>query len=569
MGVLGLCYFFWGGVLFAFNRVGLDRVLVSGHFLSKVVALVLLMPFSLELIIRVCDSKLTPAQLLGEQMSTNPSLFWPVYYHFVNPGYQHLAAMEHGRPWSGLIAVFGVFLLNGLLVSSIIGWIDRRKERWLNGEVRYPKWFLHHNGGTAYAVVIGANEMTVSVIKKLLGSIRTDEVDGDCGCNNVYVILQTSRNVNDVRLELASHLSELELRKVVIYNALRDSESEMRKLYVDSCSEIYILGELTAGREVSYSDALNMRCVNLLAKILKENEREKLLPKKVHVLFEAQTTYSIYKQLNASQVFGDNIIFIPFNKYELFAREVMADKTLISSMPLKAMTVMENDDSYVHFIVVGMSKVGIAMGGQALLQTLPVGCVKSESGCESNNCVASKNKSRHRVTFIDANADARKEFLMGYYAKFFKQVRYRYIDAQCCSLEMLRYDSSVKWIEPVENAKSSCEQLSELNEDIADVEVEFIKGEFDSHVIREYLKNVSDIADNSVRNSRLIIAICFPQEDQAIEAGLYMPDSVYDKAQEIWVYQRETADVILNFSRSERHPQFAKLRPFGMLYRGC
>ncbi len=56
---------------------------------------------------------------------------------------------------------------------------------------------------------------------------------------------------------------------------------------------------------------------------------------------------------------------------------------------------------------------------------------------------------------------------------------------------------------------------------------------------------------------------------EAIAASIYMPDAVYDNAQQIWVYQREASDIVYNLYYDEEgnsHKKYQKLRPFGMQY---
>ena len=86
---------------------------------------------------------------------------------------------------------------------------------------------------------------------------------------NRYVVLQTSRDVQEVRDELGSRLNEEDLKKVIIYKALRDSKEELKELHVEHATEVYILGEtsLIDGGESNH-DALNMKCLNTLADLL-------------------------------------------------------------------------------------------------------------------------------------------------------------------------------------------------------------------------------------------------------------------------------------------------------------
>ena len=85
----------------------------------------------------------------------DPTLLWTILYHYIDPGNQHMTSSKYGR-WAALfIAVLVFFLLNGLLISTLINWFDRRREHWLNGNIRYNRcsfWFEN------VAFVIGANE---------------------------------------------------------------------------------------------------------------------------------------------------------------------------------------------------------------------------------------------------------------------------------------------------------------------------------------------------------------------------------------------------------------------------
>lgn len=65
-------------------------------------------------------------------------MFWGTYIHFIDPGNQDMT-IGNGRMWSACLAIFGMVLLNGLLVSSLISYFDKRTELWLKGGVRYIK----------------------------------------------------------------------------------------------------------------------------------------------------------------------------------------------------------------------------------------------------------------------------------------------------------------------------------------------------------------------------------------------------------------------------------------------
>ncbi len=551
--------------LWIFNPIKRDWELSKGGFLSKVALFVVSIPFATTMIIQLIwgDS------WHGATHEDIDNLWSAVLFQFLDPSYH---TFFKDNTFSAVIAIFGVFFLNGLLISTLTSWFDKREERWQEGEIRYKK---RHLGKNRFAVVIGSNEIVSSVIRDLLTPAAPGRINKKCESNNKYVILQTSRDVPDVRNELASHLTEDELERVIIYKALRDSEQELRDLYLEDCTEIYVLGESTLvnGGE-TYHDAMNMRCVNLIAGILEETREERIKMKaRTHisarrvckVMFEYQTTYSILQFSDVSEEIDRNLVFIPFNRYESWARKVMVDceASGIKYTPLDGDGISKESDEHVHFVVVGMSKMGVAMGVQAMMQAHYLNYAYAESLDDE----AGKRRRRTRITFIDTAADKEMDFFTGRYNALFGLTRHRYIDAALCTEEQLAFDSEYGWIDPMHEEGCRWKHLSSNGENFIDLEIEFIKGELESEHVRRYLECISDRNNPAAGTSKLTMAICLTQTHQAVAAALYMPICLYEKAQEIWVYQREAADILLNLTQTKQaDKRYKKLRPFGMLY---
>lgn len=531
-----------------------------------------------------------------------------------------------------LVMLFQVVVFEGLVLATIVGWTGRRAKRYQNGEVRYHcvgvfKGILRRDN---FAVVIGANEVAPSVIKNLL--MHEDKKKNSLNYahekENAYVILQTSSKVAKVRQMLQAYLTEDEYNRVIIYSDLRNSYEGLDALHLQHASEIYVLGENTTldGGE-TYHDTMNMRCVNMIAKVLGNEKPHKRLLKRLSrldgkigklnkkiqaintestpknkkkqrienritrlenrlsrinnkidhrkrvckVLFEYQTTYSIFQFSDVATEVKEAMHFIPFNRYESWARRVIVDnhalalidendkqcehakehENKVTYRPLDGYEGIRFDDEQrVHFIVIGMSKMGVAMGVQALFQAHYPNYVKNSS-------------LRSRITFIDANAEQEMQFFKGRYASLFELARHRYIDANTCKENQL--NSRYGWVDPTRQKDYPWKHLSKGGKNFLDVEIEFVKGELESDGVREYLRQVT--ADDK---SMVTIAICLPETHQAVAAALYMPAEVYPKVKEIWVYQREAADIIRNLNpendNKELNEHYKKLKPFGMLY---
>ena len=486
--------------------------------------------------------------------ASNHSIFWTIYFHYIDPGNQSNAT-EKGNIWVIVVSMLGLFLINGLLVTTILNWIDQRKEQRQTGKIRYTRKAF---GSKKFAVVIGANEVASSVIKNLLLPKEGSSLNNLSDKNNDYVVLQTSSDVAKVREVLSSHLSQQEMDRVIIYNALRDSKAEIQQLHLEKATEIYILGENTTidGGE-TYHDAMNMRCLNLIAEELKpiqEKDPNAYYRKVCRVMFDYQTTHSVFQFSNMSDTVSKTLVFIPFNRYESWARKVLVDCVSkdCEYVPLDGYDgIKYDDDKRVHFVIVGMSKMGIAMGVQALLQLHFPNYVKDKS-------------LKSRITFIDANADKEMAFFKGRYATLFELARYRYINANECSNSELN-DPIYGWIDPMEFTDCKWKHLSETGENFIDVEIEFIKGELESDGVRSYLREITQEG----LNTKLTIAICLTQTHQSVAAALYMPTEVYESnnLQQVLVYQREASDIVNNLLNvKDTSIRYKKLRPFGMLY---
>ena len=549
-----------------------DRIIAEkeGRFLGGVICFVLAVPLLISTLIITFDKDVQANDIFVQDENTyspqsDHGIFWTVYFHYIDPGNQSNAT-EKGNNWVILVSLLGLFLINGLLVTTILNWIDQRKDQRQTGKVRYGRFAFWKK---KYAVVIGANEIASSVIKQLFTKKKLD-----------YIILQTSSKIDEVRDVLSSHLPESYLDKIIIYNALRDSQDELQLLYIENASDLYILGENTTwnGGE-TYHDAISMRCVTIVANLLMkekltlEKRGKAYKAKECKVLFDYQTTNSIFQFADVSVAARDTLRIIPINRYDSWARMMMVDnyaKEVISTneenilgpevtettyTPLDGEGIAPNSQEHVHLVIVGMSKMGIALGQQALLQAH-----------YPNFDERADSPKRTRITFIDTHADTEMAFFKGRYTRLFELMRHRHIDTT------IQETYQKDWTDPIQN-NEKWQHLCDKGTNFLDVEVEFIKGSIESDDVRSILSEIS--ADD---RAKVTIAICLTQTYQAIAASLYLPLEVYDNVQEIWVYQREVSDIIKSMTNLQKvltaqnewtdvpYQRYRNLKPFGMLY---
>ena len=274
----------------------------GGSFMLKIALLVILTPFFLTFVVTLHnlmvsdDCKVHPTEnfmyatdgAVASQVqptaesNEQTNLFWSVYYNFIDPGSEYIIANNGGKVWAIVVALFGMFLLNGLLVSTMVGYIDSRKDNWMNGKMRYSaSQFLFKK----FAVVIGANEMAPTIIRNLLCGRGEGRV--------YYVVLLTNEDVEKVRSVIESYLTKEEEARLIIYNGQLDSKEEISHLHLEWATEIYVLGE-DSHEDVSesYHDVQNMRCVHNIANYLEGRGVDREIV--CRVMFEFQTTYSVF-----------------------------------------------------------------------------------------------------------------------------------------------------------------------------------------------------------------------------------------------------------------------------------
>ena len=448
-GIICIVYILYAAYLLML-RPKFDWHLINGHFLRKVICISILTPCLLTSVIG-CPNLLSDASIKDstelileddlyqsiidktklKNKQTDPPLLWSVYYHFIDPGNQHMTSTKFGRGWAGLIAILGVFLLNGLLVSSIVGWVDSRKEKWLKGEVRYKSFFKSKK----HYVIIGGNDVTVGIVSQILDEILK--------ANNIlrpYVLIQTSRDVESFRRELFSNLTEEEQKLIVIYYGNRTSKEDIKELVIKNAKEVYILGEDIRTDDIeSYHDTINMECLKLISENIQVNEKynsEK--PLICRVMFEYQTSFNI---LQVTDVDGQKIDFRPFNYYETWAQNVLVCQELEKKENCKYLPLEDFDgiqagqDTFVHLVVVGMSRMGLAMAIEAAhLAHYPNFCT---------------NKKRTRITFIDASMEQEKHFFMSRFKEMFSLANYR--DITNATGNIYSDLKAYPWLNPLED----------------------------------------------------------------------------------------------------------------------
>ncbi len=435
---------------------------------------------------------------------------------FIDPG--SVANVSPELRWFSLgVAILGLVLVTGLLISVVSNMLERRVERYREGEIAYP---LEN-----HVVVIGFDEMVPMLVRQICSEPRY----GNC-----YILIQSVQPAAKVRNRIHTVLDARQERRILVLHAQRNSTEELEKLCTTRAREIFLIGE---ANEYDH-DSLN---IDSLQKIVAIHSKTRNCPRiPVSVLFEYQTTYAAFQISDLAEEWRKQIDFHPFNFYEEWAKKLLVKRcyeeeaTKVEYPVLDREPITRESDQTVHLVIIGMSRMGVALGVEAAqLLHFP------------NFCRDRRLKSR--ITFIDAAADEEMNFFRGRYRHYFDLAPSRYWD-------MTRPDE-VRILPPNWGFGPRT--------DFLDVEFEFINGRAETPSVQRLL---AEWAEDS--EQQLSIAICLNFPPQAMAMGLYLPDVIYAHNIPVFVRQ-ETSSALLNLlnNRLKKEPlnRYSHVFPFGML----
>ncbi len=534
--LMGIGYYLYALYLWLCNKPKFDWHLINGAFMRKVLVLVLLTPFIFALI-SLCCGQIGKGLVTGETAElTNP--LWGAYYHFIDPGNQHIA--EGNTTWlATIIAICGVFLLNGVLISSIVGWIDKRKERYLQGLEPYQRFLKRKE----HYVIIGGSDIVEGIVEQIF---ETPQKNGEMP----YILIQTSNNVEDFRHKLFSGLDVEQQKHIIIRYGNRNVKEDIEKLYLDKALEVYVIGEETRTDDMeSYHDTMNMKCLNLIyekvegnTSFAKSDEDNRLV---CYFMFEYQTTFNVFQYSEISEEIKKRINFKPFYYYEMWAQRVLVCKELdpeaeYEYLPLEGIEgIKKDDDDYVHLVVVGMTRMGTALATQAALMAHYPNFVEKNI--------------RTKITLIDENADKEKNFYIDRYDRLFALSNWSY-------KEMVRSESGKDELKTVFTHTPM--ELEHLGGDFLDVEWEFIQGSVAQLELQNYIE------DCASKTHKMTIAICKDEPSRCLAAALNLEWKIYDKAMQVLVYNRYDDALIEKLKNEGKYgvssPFKNKIKAFGM-----
>ena len=457
------------------------------------------------------------------------------FFHLFTSGGQN----QLGVPLGWLVTIAGAVLV-AILTSLFTNFFDRTAQRYVEG--------LTHYSLKQHVAVFGYHEMLPGLLQQLF----------DKGYGQCYFLIQTSR-VTKAYAELARALTPAQMRRVILQNGNIASAIDLPMMRVADAMEIFIVGEdMKLGADSSH-DTHALQCLENIVDSLPVtgNDSEKKL---CHVMFEHHSTFSVFQHTDLNREVFEKLAFLPFNYYEMWARKVFINDSLEPAVTLKSpylplegtSGIGEESEDHVHLIVVGMSRMGIALGVEAAhLAHYP-------------NFLNHPDR-KTRITFIDRNARNEMYHFQGRMEAMFQIAPWRFVEPEeeeygYCAADI----DKTPWLHPLTDAKSSSPYKSRskhLGQDFVDIEWEFIQADDEHPAVQKYIeKRAAD------PHTRLTVAVCVPDANQAVAIAVNMPPAVYSTAVQVLVYQREGDSIVRALSKGaiSGFSPFTCIRPFGM-----
>src|SRR5574344_1739450 len=449
---------------------------------------------------------------------------------FIDPGsawetIHNTQDSEQEPSWLFIItAILGIILFLGILISVISNILERRVERFRDGDICYP---LNN-----HIVIIGFDEMVPLLVRQICRNKKYV---------NCYILIQSSRPSIEVRSKVYAELNSKEEKRLLYLNARRDSTEELEKLYTFRAKEVFIIGDRTSTNH----DSLNVQYLSKIVQIHKMKLVKSTIPFKV--IFESQSTFATFQITDLSKEWRQYIDFYPINLYKEWADMLLVRNSIflnnqkLSYPRFDRETLSAHSNKHIHIVIVGMTKMGIALGEEAAhLLHFPNFIDLDENLHKENQTV---------ITFIDEYADTEMDFFIGRHQGYFDIMSKNYFDLIGADKEP-----------PHHNYTNDNE---DINKGFLDIRFEFIKGRIESENIR---RKFIEWSENE--NEILSIAICITSSTKAIAMGLYLPNIVYDKKIPVFILQ-ESSSALLDMLCSDKHKdnkhKYSQVYPFGML----
>ena len=281
-----------------------------------------------------------------------------------------------------IVNLVGLVLVSSMLISLLSNMVENRVDEFTRGVVRYR--FKDH------LLFLGADEMLKDTIE---GQFRAEDKLPKA------VVVLTSQDAAEVRKRLMSEIADKSIRKrlIVLYGD-RTQKEQLQSVWAQTAQRIFILGE---PNEPDH-DTKNTLCLREL--------KNMATAMKCYMACDHLSTLRIM-QLQTEPL-PANFHLTVSNALEGWAQRVLVNQDGYPRLYRKEQ-ISADDRQYVHLVLIGASQMAYAMAITA-----------AHTAHYPNFLTQGK---RTRITFIDPNINAHRDFLRGHFESLFRLSRQQYV----------------------------------------------------------------------------------------------------------------------------------------------
>lgn len=377
--------------------------------------------------------------------------------------------------YSSIAYSIGIIVITGVLIALVTNYLRTMGDRYRTGTLDRYHW-------TNHTLFLGYDDLMIGTLRKVCSK-------------GGQVVVAVPANVEEIRAKIAGLLGEQGRKVEVIQCNYTETSDLKKKACAQNAAQIFFIGH----PDDPTHDASNLKSMDITAELLGEN-----MNVAAYIYIRNRASLSLVQRQGFANEKDSKLrrLVNPFNFYENMAGNLLAGfDTGMDLMTLDYQNEKRNlavcQDANVHFVILGMTEVGMALAREAL--------------------EIAHYPGRHiKVTLVDENAREEMFFFRGRYKELFSHCKSTFVnlDGTCDTKE--KYDTQDQ-------------------DGLLDIEFEFLQGSF-AHPqlmksINEWFKDKSHI---------LTIAICSNDSPKNMATALYMPRTLLegDEKIHIWVYQQ-------------------------------
>lgn len=435
---------------------------------------------------------------------------WRVIELLLDPGSFSGSTENCGNVWfQFIVTLAGAVTFTCLLINAIGNFMERRIDRIRHGNIAYEV--------DDHILIIGAGSMLINLIKALLEKEENGKRD---------IVILTSQDAEEVRAHIFAEIPKEKTNNIYVYYGSRVQKETLNKLDAYQTTAIYILGE----DDEPAHDSINMKCYDVLKDVCNRSHRIIDCYMVLDRLTSLQLFY--YKQDNPST---DKLRLTVVNSFENAAQRVLISRNYRDGEfypPLDRDGIHEDDNQFVHFVIVGMSHMGYAMA------------ITAAHVCHFPN-FRSKGL-RTKITFIQTDIRQEMNFFLSRYHELMKLSYWQYINYENPTHNIVSYPDAL-YTTPTTDGKG-----------FLDIEWEFIDSGIETPRVRNYLEQC---AEHNNKSELLTIALCDSEPSTNASAALFLPNIISEKHIPLFVYQ-PGGDQMMQIIKNT--PLYTNIYPFGV-----